>query len=311
MAAWEESRRLDDAFAPVHRNLSLGYAQAMKDLSKAVASLEKAVKLQSNDPLWYYELDLLYEAAGTPVLRRLELLSRNHQAVAQRDEALTREIVLLTVSGQHDRALELLTNHHFHSWEGSRELYNVYADALLQRGQENLRTRRLAEALSDFDAALVPPANLEVGRSKHDSKAVEIHYRIGSACEALGDKTKARSHYEMAIKQAVESPPEIGFYQGLALGKLGSPEKARPVFEQLVQRGKDQLKSSEEIDYFAKFGARKSERVSKAQAQYLIGLGCLGLNRQSEAEAAFKEALRLHPAHLGAKQQVASLILPR
>ena len=64
--------------------------------------------------------------------------------------------------------------------------------------------------------------------------------------------------------------------------------------------GTEQLTKAEAADYFAKFGEKQSERVRKANAHYLIGLGQLGLGQKAEARAEFKQALELHPAHLGA-----------
>lgn len=40
--------------------------------------------------------------------------------------------------------------------------------------------------------------------------------------------------------------------------------------------------------------------MRQANGHYLIGLGQLGLGKMTEAEAAFRQALELHPANLGA-----------
>jgi tetratricopeptide (TPR) repeat protein len=305
ITAWEKARELDAAFAMVHRNLGLAYAQAEKNAAKAVASLDKAIQLNPKDPRWFYELDVQSEAAGTPVLQRLETLTRHHEVVAQRDDALTREIVLLTVAGQHDRALELLTQHHFHNWEGSGEIHGICADALLQRGQARLRARQFAEALQDFAAASEYPTNLEVGRARRDRKAEQVAYFIATAHEGLGDQAQAKTFYEKAVERKESGASEVQFCQALALQKLGRDDDAKRVFEGLIKAGQDQSQAGEQADYFAKFGERQSERVRKAQAHYLTGLGYLGLGRQTEAQAEFKQALELNPSHLGANQQAA------
>ena len=127
IVAWEESRQRNGTFALTHRNLALAYAQHRKDVPKAIASLEQAVALDPAEPRFNYELDVQYEAGGAPVSKRLEMLSKHHEIVARRDDALTREIVLLTVAGQPGRAFELLRGRHFRNWEGSSQIHSVYA----------------------------------------------------------------------------------------------------------------------------------------------------------------------------------------
>ena len=70
-----------------------------------------------------------------------------------------------------------------------------------------------------------------------------------------------------------------------------------------MKAGEEQLTKGEAADYFAKFGEKQSERVRQANAHYLSGLGQLGLGEKVKAEAEFKQALELHPAHLGALAQ--------
>ena len=304
LAAWLQARELDNTFPPVHRNLGLAFAQVEKDLYKAAYIMERAVRLHPNDPQWFYELDTYYEAAGIAPSKRLDLLKRHHEVVARRHEALTREIILFTVSGQHDRAIQLLQEHHFRNWEGSRAIHDVYVNALLQRGQVQLREDRPADALRDFEAALEFPPNLEVGRGKDNRSALPIYYHLGTAHEALGDAARARDYYSQAVAETNSLPAETRYCQGLALQKLKRAPEAKVIFEQLVKQGENQLQSTESPDYFAKFGERQSERVRQANAHYLTGLGFLGLGRAGKAQSQFQQALKLHPAHLGANQQL-------
>jgi antitoxin component YwqK of YwqJK toxin-antitoxin module/tetratricopeptide (TPR) repeat protein len=304
LAAWLKARERDNTFPPVHRNLGLAFAQVEKNLYKAAYIMERAVRLNPNDAQWYCELDTYYEAAGIGVTKRLDLLRRNHDVVARRDEALMREIILFTVAGQQDRAIDLLTQHHFHNWEGSREIHDVYVSALLQRGQVRLRENRAADALRDFEAALAYPDNLEVGREKHDRKSQQIYYHVGTAHEALGDQAEAQKYYAQAVSETNSIPAEIRYHQALALQKLGRTREAKLAFEHLLRLGQKQLESANQPDYFAKFGARQSDRVRKASAHYVAGLGHLGLGQGAKARKEFQKALELHPAHLGANQQL-------
>mgnify|MGYP003875985531 CR=1 FL=1 len=299
IVAWEESRTRDDKFALVHRNLGLAYAQHQKDIPKAIASLEKAVDLDPKEPRFLYELDVQHEAGGAAVKRRLAWLTKTPGVAAWRDDSLTRLILVYMADGQLDQALQILTTHRFHNWEGSSEIRNVYVDARLLRGQQHLRAKRAAEALKDFQATLEFPANLEVGRPKRDSRTAPIHYHIGLAQEALGQAEPAKANFTKAAEAPHAGSGEPAYYRAAALQKLGRTDDAKPIFESLVKQGRE-LQTSEPADYFAKFGEKRAERVRQADAHYLAGLGLQGLGKKSEAEAEFKKALELHPAHLGA-----------
>ena len=303
IAAWETARRLADAFPLVHRNLGLAYAQTRNDVAGAIESLERAIALNPKEPRFLYELDVQYEAAGTPLAKRLGMLTNHHDVVVGRDDVLTRELALLVVAGQHDRAIEVLTTRRFHNWEGSGEIHTLYADALLRRGHARFQKRQFAEALKNYAAALEYPLNLQVGRPNRDPKAPQVYYFVGLAQEALNDSASARESFERAVAQREHSPSEVQFYQALALQKLGQQAEVRGIFEGLVRQGESSLGAAAQPDYFAKFGERQSERVRQAQAHYVIGLGRLGLGQGAEATAAFGKVLMLHPAHLGALSQ--------
>lgn len=305
--AWERARALDSSFASVHRNLALGYSQTARDFTNAIVSLEKAIALNPKDPRFFFELDVLYEAAGTPVARRLEMLSGHHETVAERDDAVSREALLLTVAGQHDRAVEVVTQRRFHNWEGSSEAHSLYASVLIERGLAHFRAKRYPDALKDFTAALDYPANIEVGRPLHDANAARIFYHIGAVHEALGDPAKAREFYEKALEPREGGASELQYSQALALRKLGREEEARRICEGLVKAGEVRSSAAETPDYFAKFGERQSERARGAEGHYLTGLGRLGLGQTAEAKAAFLEALRENPSHLGATSAIASI----
>ncbi|HRZ37942.1 MAG TPA: tetratricopeptide repeat protein, partial [Candidatus Paceibacterota bacterium] len=174
-------------------------------------------------------------------------------------------------------------------------------------GHARLASGRAAQALEDYDAALLYPTNLEVGRPHRDRKAAQIHYFRGTAHEALGNTPKAAECFELAVDSPESGPSEIQFAQALALAKQGRADEARKRFEGLLSAGQRQIEAGEQADYFAKFGERESERVRKARAHYLVGLGQLGLGRTDDAKAAFAQALELHPAHVGAALAQAAL----
>jgi len=306
IAAWESSRGRDPSFATVHRNLGLAYARVKNDLPAAVASLEKAVAAAPKDPRLYYELDVLYEAAGADPQKRLSLLEKNHAAIAGHDDALGREIGLLVQTGRFDRALELLRGHHFHVWEGGGGIYGSWVEANIQRGRRYLDAKKYSEALKDFEAAMTYPANLEVAPPSRAVGSVKILYLIASANEGLGKKNEAAGFY---AKAAASEPgwSEQAYYKGLALTRLGQAAEAEALFSGLVRFARERLGAAPSMDFFEKFGERQSVAAHEAQYRLLAGLGLRGLKRTAEAAEELGKALALNPNLPEARRQLAEI----
>ena len=304
LKAWEGAVVLGPASSVAHRNFGLAYARVKNDVGRAVAELEKAVALAPGDPKLYSELDRLYEAAGAPLDKRLSLLEKNHSVVEKRDDALTREILLLVQDGRFDRAIELLESHHFHVWEGGSEIYGVFVETHLLRGRGRLEEGEAKAALADFEKALTYPRNLDVAAPASGGGSAKIHYWAGRAYESLKDAGKAKAAFEKAASYR-SGWSEPGYYQGLAERKLGRESEAVKIFEGIIRFAEDRLQAAPALDFFEKFGERESAAKQGAQMHFLIGLGYRGLGREAEAEAEFRKALELNPNHIGAAREPA------
>jgi tetratricopeptide (TPR) repeat protein len=303
---WENSRQRDDSFSITHRNLGLAYARNENNLEKAIVSLEKAVASNNTDARLYFELDKLYETASVSPQKRLTLLDQNHDVVKKYDDALTREIRLYVQLGHYDQAINLLQDHTFHIWEGGGSIHDVYVDAHLLRGKQRYKEKKYQDALKDFEAALEYPDNLQVGRPGHGGRAAQIYYFIGTTYESLEQKEKAWEYYKKSIT-ARHGWSEIRFYQGLALKKLERKEEADKIFDGLIDFAQKKLETAESMDFFAKFGEKKSEMIRKANTHYLLGLGYLGKDQSEQAKAEFEKVMQLNLNHIGAKDQLSEL----
>jgi tetratricopeptide (TPR) repeat protein len=308
---WERARSVDDGLSTLHRNLAFAYFQVENDAAKAVASMEEAIARDSTDPRLFYELDMLSAAAGVPPERRLELLRLNHDVLVDHGDALSREVVLLAQLGFYDDAIEYMQTHHFRRWEGVGNIHTTYVDAHLLRGLEHVRAGRYEAALSDFEAALEYPKNLEVARPYSGGRSVEVYYLTGLAHEAAGDLETARELFRRSADGLrPPAPSTLDYYQGMAAAKLGRSGQANQLFDRLISHGRERLRALQDgsaVEFFAKFGTVRSLTEQSASAFYLQGLGYLGKGRSGDARAAFSRALSLNPNHLWAAAHLVDL----
>ncbi len=299
IAEWEQAASLDPALAAAHRNLAFGYAYARNDADRALASMERALALRQDDPRYYYEADLYAEWAAEQPAKRLSRIERHEKAILQHDAALARETGLLVQAGRYDQAITRMETQHFRRAEGAEGIHDLWVDAHLLRGQKTLEGGQARAALRDFQAALEYPKNLEVAVGRREGEA---NYYVGLAQQALGNQGEARAAFEKAA--GADDLPQAGRYlQGRALQKLGRDEEARRIYDELVAAGQRSLERGDAPDFFAKFGGEGFEAGRRANAYYLMGLGYLGRGDESAASDAFSEAVRLHPAHIGATVQ--------
>jgi len=303
MEAWEKAISLAENFPAARRNLGIALARVKHDLDRAIPELEKALAGARGEARLYSELDELYDLSDVPPRRRLDILSQNHGAVAARDDALSREIVLLVELEQHDRAIELLEGHHFHVWEGGGEIHDIYIDAHLGRGRKAMAAGRPAASLRDFLAALEYPDNLEVGRPAAGGRDAEVYYHIGLAQEAAGDEKAAAEAFARSAA-APGGPAEPAYYRGLSQRKAGREAEARAEFEGLIRYSQEMLGAAATRDYFAKFGEKETAGRREARLRYLLGLGLRGQGEEAAARSELRKSLALYPHFFRAQREL-------
>jgi tetratricopeptide (TPR) repeat protein len=318
---WEKSVAMDESLSIALRNLAAAYSRKEEGnaLQQAIACLEKAVAQRDKYSIHFFELDQLYEAAGTPPEKRLALLEANHEYVRQRDDALAREITLKVFMGKYDDAIALMQGRRFNIWEGGAR-FNVsdcWTDAHLLRGHEHLAAGGYQQALDDYQAALAFPENLRSERRGGGETNAEVSYWTGVAYEKLGDSEKAKQCWEKGSPGERPRGRRRGgffmpgrdverYYQALALRKLGEEEKSREMFQSLVDAGTEAMKRTDAgIDIFAKFADQQFQRAGLAEAHFTAALGYLGLGQNEKAEEELKLTLQASPDHLRAKNVLA------
>ncbi|MHC4739235.1 MAG: tetratricopeptide repeat protein, partial [Planctomycetota bacterium] len=248
---------------------------------------------------------VLYEAGQVTPQKRLALLEANHETVVQRDDSFLREIMALVQVGRFDDAIEYLKKYRFHLREGGGEIHDVYVDAYLLRGLKKFKNQKYNDALQDYLAASEYPENLQVGRPKNDRRAPQVGYFIAAAYNALGNNGKAKNLYKKVVQQKQTSQwLETQYYQALAFQQLGKKDKAEEIFNKLIEAGKKNLTEDVSLDFFAKFGERRTRETRMADAHYIIALGYLGNGQIEKAKVEFEQAVELNINHLWAKAQL-------
>jgi tetratricopeptide (TPR) repeat protein len=346
LALWEKSASLGADFPVVYRNLAMVYARQGNQRDRQVAALEKAVQFGGN-AMVFNDLDKLYEENGLAPEKRLELMEA-HQTAINRDDVIAREVNLDIFTGKGEAAVQLLQSRFFRSWEGGSRfsLADSWINANLVRGHEHMTAKQFEIALADYRAALNIPANLEEAAGNTSNRKGEISYWIGVAYQAMGDMAKAQQSWREASevsetsaaggrdggrrssapagtasqgqfngRSSVGGLAEGGhivqaavFYQALALEKLGQADRARAMFQQLIDMGNQELKGATTPEVVATGKVTSSQRSQSANGHYLAGLGQLGLNNKEKARQEFSIALKASPDHFAAKMALADMM---
>jgi tetratricopeptide (TPR) repeat protein len=305
---WERASELGSRVATVHRNLGIGYERTLRDRERAIGSYEKAVELDPTDTMVIHELDTAYRNAQVPVEKRLGMLRKHHETLVSDEYTmpLASEIELYALTGQYDKALSMMSSHHFYIWEGGEGLHTTFVNANLLRGLELLNTNQPDEARPYFEAAAEFPLNMEAKKYYAGGRSCEVFYYQGVFYEAIGDEARAREAFESAVaeRQYSHSSGVPHFYRGQSLKKLGRAAEAKPLFEALIARGQRELAEIDTttgISFFAKFGDQLTDDIRRSEAHYFVGLGLLGLNEREKAKAEFTKAAGFDIYNLWAK----------
>ncbi len=297
---WEKAVSLEPSLAIAWRNIGFAYYNHSRDLPKAINAYEKAISIKKDDPIYYAELDPLYEMNNTPVSTRSKLFESRHEIVKQRDDSFVREIMVLNLSDQPEKAVEYLKSGSFHFREGSSRVRDITVDAHLLLGKKYLTEKKYDLALQQFNAiADIPDKDDDEGVSA-DMRDPQINYYIGLTYEAMGIKADAKSFFTRSKDQALRNVSYITYYQGLSCQKLGQKDKAKEYFQSLQAEGDRRMSKDSDIDFFAKFGEREAENVRLSNAYLLKGLGFKGLGDKKSADENLSKAVELSVSNLWA-----------
>ena len=300
---WEHAIQHQPALAIAYRNLGWGYYRHYGDGERAISFYEKAISLNNQEAIYYAELDALYEMRNTPIEVRLKLFDGNNDVVIKRDDAFIRQIEVLTLAGQPDKAVGFLEGVELAYREGTSRAREIIIDAQLMMGKKNFEEGRYEEALNYFLEAQVPEE--EAGSVRSGNRDLQVNYYIGLAYEALGRQSEARSFFTLASGQELRrNTGYMAYYMGLSHLRLSNSSKAKEVFESMIAEANEQLDSSTFSETGVIFGEREAENTRRSRSYTMRGLGYKGLGQMDQATRDLKQAVDLSYSNLWAKTEL-------
>ena len=307
---WERAVKLEPGNAVAWRNLGIGYFNILRQPAKARAAYEKAFRANPSDARLLYERDQLWKRIGESPVRRLRELLKAPRHVEARDDLAVELCALYNQTGQHEKALGIVSSRNFQPWEGGEgQALGQHVRTHLALGRKALLQGDYPNARSHFQNALASPENL--GEAKHLlANQSDIHYWLGVALEKLGDSAGAKRHWKISAEfrgdfqgMSVRAFSEMTYYSALSLERLGKKAGARKLLRDLLACAQQLAKTEARIDYFAtslptmllfdedlQFRQQTTALLFEAQAQ-------LGLGNKAKAKPLLDAVLKRDPNH--------------
>jgi len=227
---------------------------------------------------------------------------------------------LYNQEGRHQEALALVSRRHFQPWEGGEGgPLGQHVRSHLALGREGLTSGKAHSARAHFEAALNAPVNL--GEAKHLlANQSDIHYWLGCAYDALGEKATSRKHWLAAAtfrgdfqQMSIRSFSEMTYYSALSWIRLGRKAAGRKLLNELLTYASKLAKEPAKIDYFATslptmlLFEDDLQHRQETTALFLQAQAHLGLGRLAKAKSLLRRVLRRDPSHAQAVDHLKEL----
>jgi tetratricopeptide (TPR) repeat protein len=258
LAVWERAVADGAAFATVFRNLGIGIWNKRRDGNAARNYYLNALELDPADPRLVSEYDQLCLKLNDPLADRLAFLEKHSDLVEQRDDCTVALAALYNLTGNPEKALEMVVSRRFHPWEGGEgSVLRQFTTAHLLLGRKDLEAGDAESALRHFTGAMDTPESL--GEAYHLLQAkADVNYWIGQALKALGLTAEAQEHFALSAAEdgdfsemAVTAHSPLSYFRGLSMREMGREDEALALFRDLKAFAETKLKEPAKIDYFA------------------------------------------------------------
>jgi tetratricopeptide (TPR) repeat protein len=299
--SWEHAKTIKNDFPIVLRNLAFGSFHQNKDVEKAINYMKQAIAANPSQPIWYSELEGYYDLSKADFKECLAIMEKNIETVKKDITAPQSLVKLYNLNGEYDKAINLLRDHHFRTWEGGREIHQYYVDAHTLKAITEMANNRNESAVEQLNLALLYPENLEVGKPLNDDRNAMIYYLMGQAYDKMNNKRKAKDCYKKSTeaRNALQFGDLI-YFQAQSQKALGNSDESAKLCNSLIERGQSIIARR---STGPGIGVETASMQSKmlANGYYLQALGNLGLGNTAKSKELLKETLKLYPNHLWAK----------
>lgn len=314
VSCWEKTVLKNPEFPTAHRNLALAYYNKYNDAQKALKELETAFALDKTDGRVLMELDQLHKKLQMPPRERLAFLNEYKDLVSERDDLYTEYVTLLNLNKRYSDALDALTSHKFHPWEGGEgKAPAQYVFSLCALAKSKIDSGKYNEAVALLKKTFAYPENLGEGKLFGAQENLQ-NLLLAQAYENMNEPEKAKEYYEKASTGLSEpqsamfyndQPPETIFCQGLALLKLGKKEDAMFRFNKLIGYADKHMNDEVKIDYFAVslpdflVFDEDLDKQNKVHCLFMKALGMFGKGEKEKCFEILNEAFALEKYHFG------------
>ncbi len=301
MKYWRVAVSIRDDFPMAWRNLAFGTFYHEGNATNAIQFIKNAIQGDPNQPIWYAELETYYDNSSENFRECLAIMEKHLDVLIKDINAPKSLVRLYNLAGEYDKAIDLLSTHHFRTWEGGRETYYYFVDAHTLKALELMKVGKYRYAINELNTAMLYPENLEVGKPLDDDRDAMIYYFLGYAYDAMKDIKKAKECYQKST-EAINSPqwPDLTYFQAKANSKLGNPTKAKEQYTKLIENGRTLFEKGIGISGIG-VDEKKFNNISLSEAYYLQALGNKGLGNNDLAESLFEKALKVYKNNLWAR----------
>ena len=295
---WENAVEQNPELSIAYRNIGWGYFYHYNDIQKAISYYEKAISINKNDAMYYNELSELYDRNNTPIATRLKLFEGSDiEVVKKRDDALMWLIENLLLSGQAEKAVELLDGVDFVFREGSSRSRDVRINGYLMLGKQYYDNKEYQKALDYFLKSQV--FREEAAEERLGERELQINYFIGLAYKALGNRAKANEFFRKSVQETPRNINVMSYYQGLSHAELGNNAQAKIIFDALISQASEQLERTA-ISEVVIFGRNETESERRSRLHTMRGLGYKGIGELQKANDDLQKAVELSQSNLWA-----------
>ncbi len=303
IAAWKQASVLAHDIPMIWRNLAFGAFYHQSDADAAVAYMIKAMDKKRDIPLWYTELAKYYDLSSRDIKECIGFFQEYLPIVKKGLDAPRALVKMYTLNGDYDKAIKLLENHHFRTWEGKRDVYWNYVDVHVLQAKKLMKQKEFDKAKQVLENALKFPKNLEVGKGADDGKNALIYYHMGLIAKNLSEKEEAIAYFKKS-KASVDARnmADMLYFKGKSMEELGNKEEAKKLFKELIEKGNRQIRKGIENSGIAVEDGAVGKNIVQSKAHYLVALGYKGLGDAKKSEELFVTALEEYKNNLWAKE---------